>query len=278
MPELMANAVKSCLGQSDKPILAYISPHAPDLLALFNANGVPAYMAPESCAAALGAMTRVARWRPSQTERSREPAVLLDDLPSGSLDEAQAKQLFARFGIQGVKEAVVTRAGEATRAATTFGVPSGQVAARLSIMANDVEAKTGGKPTRFLIQEMVAGGVEMILGLRRDALGTAILLGAGGIQAELFRDTALRFVPPAGVLSRDEALAMAQELKIWPLLDGFRGRPRADVEALVSAIVAFSRMASQLGAKLVEAEINPIFVLPTGQGVRAADGVAILLA
>ena len=66
---------------------------------------------------------------------------------------------------------------------------------------------------------------------------------------------------------------MAQELKTWPLLDGFRGRPKADVDALVEAIVAFSRMAAQLAERLVEAEINPVFVLPPGRVVRAADGV-----
>jgi len=69
---------------------------------------------------------------------------------------------------------------------------------------------------------------------------------------------------------------MAQELKTWPLLNGFRGRPKADVEALVDAIVAFSDMTAQLGDRLVEAEANPVFVLPDGQGVRAADGVVVL--
>jgi acetate---CoA ligase (ADP-forming) len=69
---------------------------------------------------------------------------------------------------------------------------------------------------------------------------------------------------------------MARELKTWPLLDGFRGRPRADIPALVNAIVAFSWMAATLGERLVEAEINPVFVLPAGQGVRAADGVVVL--
>jgi succinyl-CoA synthetase beta subunit len=69
---------------------------------------------------------------------------------------------------------------------------------------------------------------------------------------------------------------LARDLKTWPLLDGFRGRPRADVEALVSTIVAFSQMAAQLGDRLEEAEINPLFVLPQGQGVRAADGVVVL--
>jgi len=125
---------------------------------------------------------------------------------------------------------------------------------------------------------MVSGGTELILGLSRDALGTAILLGMGGVTAELFKDTTLRLLPAQGGLSREEALSMARELKTWPLLDGFRGRPKADVEALVDTIVAFSRMAAQLGDRLVEAEINPVFVLPQGQGVRAADGVAVLAA
>lgn len=150
------------------------------------------------------------------------------------------------------------------------------IGARLTAMASEVEARAGVLPKRFLVQEMVGGGTELILGMHRDALGTAILLGMGGVTAELFKDTGMRLLPPTGGLSRADALAMAQELKTWPLLDGFRGRPLADVDALVSAIVAFSQMAAQLGERLVEAEINPVFVLPQGQGVRAADGVVVL--
>src|SRR5437868_2267081 len=147
---------------------------------------------------------------------------------------------------------------------------------RLIAMAADVEAATGQRPARFLVQEMVSGGTELILGMHRDPLGTAILLGMGGVTAELLKDTTMRLLPPQGGLGREEALSMARELKTWPLLDGFRGRPKADVEALVDAIVAFSQMAAQLGDRLVEAEINPVFVLPQGQGVRAADGVVVL--
>ena len=123
---------------------------------------------------------------------------------------------------------------------------------------------------------MVTGGVEMILGMHRDALGTAILLGMGGVTAELFKDTTMRMLPPAGGLSHTEALGMIHELKTWPLLDGFRGRPKADVAALADAIVAFSGMTAALGEQLVEAEINPVFVLPASQGVRAADGVVVM--
>jgi hypothetical protein len=123
---------------------------------------------------------------------------------------------------------------------------------------------------------MVSGGTELILGMHRDVLGTAILLGMGGVTAELFKDTTMRMLPPEGGLSRQVAGEMVRELKTWPLLDGFRGRPACDVDALVSAIVCFSQMAAALGERLIEAEINPIFVLPQGQGVRAADGVAVL--
>lgn len=69
---------------------------------------------------------------------------------------------------------------------------------------------------------------------------------------------------------------MAQSFKTWPLLDGYRGRPKSDVDALVKAIVTFSEMAAGLGDRLREAEINSLFVPESGQGVKAVDGVVVL--
>lgn len=300
MPELMAGAIEDCLPLSDKPVIAYVSPHAPEVAALLTQRGVPAFAAAESCTVALDGMLRASRWKAPTEAEAEAPPVAADDFPAGSLDEAQAKQLFARFGVPCVREAIVTTPAEAKQAARELGprvvlkILSGeithksdvggvavnltaeQVGARLTTMAQEVEAKAGVRPQRFLVQEMVSGGTELILGMHRDPLGTAILLGMGGITAELFKDTTMRLLPPKGGLSRDEALELARELKTWPLLDGFRGRPKADVEALISAIVAFSRMTAQLGERLVEAEINPVFVLPEGEGVRAADGVVVL--
>jgi acyl-CoA synthetase (NDP forming) len=244
-------------------------------------------------------MLHASRSRAPQPQAAAAP-VPLGDLPAGSLDEAQAKQLFARFGVPCAREIVVEAPADAERAAQELGgrvvlkilsreithksdvggvavnVTPGQIAARLAAMADEVESKAHVRPRRFLVQEMVTGGTELILGMHRDPLGTAILLGMGGVTAELFKDTTMRLLPAQGGLSREEALGMAQELKTWPLLDGFRGRPKADVQALVDAIVAFSAMAAQLGERVVEAEINPVFVLPQGQGVRAADGVLVL--
>jgi acyl-CoA synthetase (NDP forming) len=299
MPELMANAIQDCLPTSDKPVIAYVSPHAPELGALLTRRGVPAFAAPESCTAALRAMLHVGCWKEPGTSGAAQP-VATSDLSAGSLNEAEAKQLFARSGVPCVRETVVATASEAETAARELGpkvvlkilsseithksdvggvavnLTPEQIGARLEAMSDEVAAKAGARPERFLVQEMVGGGTELILGMHRDALGTAILLGMGGVTAELFKDTTMRLLPSHGGLSREDALDLARELKTWPLLDGFRGRPKADVDALVSAIVAFSQMAAQLGERLVEAEINPLFVLPEGQGVRAADGVVVL--
>jgi len=300
MPELLAGAIQDCLPNSDKPVIAYVSPHAPEVGALLTRRGVPAFAAAESCTAALRAMFQAAQPQPRVESSVPSEAVAVDDLPAGSLDEYQAKQLFARFGVPCAGERIVASPAEAEAAARELGgrvvlkilsagithksdvggvavnLDAGHIGARLAAMAAEVETRAGVRPQRYLVQQMVGSGTELILGMHRDALGTAILLGMGGITAELFKDTTMRLLPPGGGLSRADAWAMARQLKTWPLLDGFRGRPKADVEALVTAIVAFSQMAAQLGERLVEAEINPVFVLPQGQGVRAADGVAVL--
>jgi acyl-CoA synthetase (NDP forming) len=302
MPELMAGAIQDCLPLSDKPVIGYVSPHAPEVAAILTRRGVPAFAAPESCAAALAGMLHAACFM--APEEQLQPAtaaeISVSDFPVGSLDEAQAKALFARFGIPVAAEKIISTPAEAQAAAQAFGgravlkilseeithksdvggvavnLTADAIGDRLVAMGNEVGARTGVRPRRFIVQEMVNGGTELILGLHRDALGSAIMLGTGGLAAEIFKDTTVRLLPPTGGLTRDEAMAMAGELIAWPLLDGFRGRPKADIDALAAAIVAFSGMAAQLGERLIEAEINPLFVLPEGEGVRAADGVVVL--
>jgi acyl-CoA synthetase (NDP forming) len=301
MPDLMASAIHDSLPGSDKPLVVFVSPHAPGIASLLNRRGVPAFMAPESCTSALAAMLETAQWKePAARDDGAVASIDFDDLPDGPLNEAQAKNLFARFGVPCVRERIVGNAQEAAAAArelgegkvvlkilsseithksdvggVAVGIAADRVGERLDRMAAEVSERAGVRPEQFLVQEMVEGGAELILGCHRDPLGSAVLLGMGGVTAELLKDTALRMVPPGG-LSRDEALSLVHELRTWPLLDGFRGRKLADVDALVSTIVAFSRMIDALGERLVEAEINPVFVLPKGEGVRAADGVAVL--
>ncbi|CAH0301204.1 hypothetical protein SRABI70_04375 [Pseudomonas sp. Bi70] len=94
----------------------------------------------------------------------------------------------------------------------------------------------------------------------------------GGVTAELFQDTTLRLLP----VNHEQAHEMLRELRTFALLDGFRGRPKGDIEAAVACIVAFSDMAMQLGERLLEAEINPLLVRPAGRGVVALDGLTVI--
>ncbi|HYI71939.1 MAG TPA: acetate--CoA ligase family protein [Skermanella sp.] len=301
-PDLVARPVLDSLSGSDKPLLVYVSPEAPGIVSHLNGQGVPTFTAPESCATALSAMHRAGSRMgagdtagpSSLTSGSGQQA---GDLPSGPLNEIESKRLFAGFGIPVAHETAVSTPEEAQSAAqrmegnivlkvlsrdiahkTEVGgvmvnIKPDDVADRCRAMDVMVKAATTANVEGFLVQEMVTGGVELILGFHRDPqLGPAILLGLGGITTELFKDTAIR-LPPLG---KRDAQAMIDEIKSSQLLKGFRGRPRGDLDALVSAILAFSDMIVVLGDRLVEAEINPLFVLPEGRGVCAADGLVVL--
>ncbi|WP_459618635.1 acetate--CoA ligase family protein [Bordetella sp. 2513F-2] len=296
-PRLAADAIAACLPHTGKPLLAYVSPHAPEVLAHLNRIAVPALAAPESIGTVLHALHQAGR------APVAAPQPIPGDVPAppaqwrGSLDEVRARALFASCGIAGPREAVVHGPEDGARYARELGqpvvvkvvsphithkteaggvaldVPPERVAGEIQAMDRRVRERAGVAPEGFLIQERVQDGVEIILGLRRDAaLGTSLLLGFGGVTAELFRDTSLRLLP----VDRDTVLEMLQALRAWPLLDGYRGRPRADVPALVEAVLRFAQLAQALGDRLVEAEINPLFVLEAGQGVRAVDAVAVL--
>jgi acyl-CoA synthetase (NDP forming) len=302
MPDLMAGAVRDCMQSSDKPVIAYVSPHAPIAGALMTKLGVPAFSQPESCSVALSSMLHanglqgeiIATGSAAKIPSSLDIASL-----HGSLNEHQAKNLFSAFGIPGVREVVVEVANPNLELINGLGdkcvvkilsdaiihktevggvalnVPIAEVRAKLETMAIEVKAKTGSTIEEFLIQEMASGGTEFMVGMHRDPLGTAILVGMGGVTAELFNDTNMRLLSPGKSLSEAEVLEMLQDLKTWPLLNGYRGRPQCDIKALVKAVVQFSVMVAALDDRLVECEINPIFVFPAGHGVKAADGIAV---
>jgi acetate---CoA ligase (ADP-forming) len=298
-PELMANAVAACLPSSSKPIIAYVSPHAPDAARRLNQMGVPAFNTPESCATALLALL-------PKTQLSFNAVAPLSNSPlaSGSHDEHAAKAVFTQAGIPCPREIVVTSAATAMQAAIELGgavalkllsqsithkseaggvavnLNADTIAARFTQMQADVLQHTGQAATRFLVQQMVSGGLEIILGVHRDRIGTAILLGMGGVTAELFNDSALVLLPKRHGQLQALTLATAHHLinrlKTAVLLQGYRGRPIADIDALAQAIVDFSTWVAQIGERLLTAEINPLFVLPKGQGVLAADGVLVI--
>ena len=121
-----------------------------------------------------------------------------------------------------------------------------------------------------LVQEMVKGGIETILGVTNDPLfGPAIMFGLGGIFAEVMKDVSFRLAP----VSTEEALQMIREIRAFPILDGARGRPKADLNELAATIARLSVLALDLESAVAELDINPLFVFPAGKGVKAGDAL-----
>ncbi|MEH2503245.1 acyl-CoA synthetase (NDP forming) [Bradyrhizobium sp. AZCC 1578] len=302
-PEIVGAPLRDCFARTDKPIVTFASPHAPQAIRHLNLSGIPTFATPEACATAFSAMWRMRDKSSPQVSAPTVPAAFGADVQSmlrpGPLNEYESKALFAKFGVPITREVCVATSEKAAPAALNFGgnvaikilsrevlhksdvggvavnIAPGEAGAICMRMAEGFLSATGRKPEGFLVQELVTGGIEMILGFKYDKqLGPSILLGMGGIAAELYKDTAVRLAP----LSRRDAEEMIDELKSAPLLRGFRGRPVADVDALVDAMLAFSSMATSIGKNLLEAEINPLFVLPRGNGVKAGDGVVVVAA
>jgi acetyltransferase len=122
------------------------------------------------------------------------------------------------------------------------------------------------------VQEMVGEGVEGIIGVSCDPqLGPVLLFGSGGVMVEVYNDVALRRCP----ITRSEAQAMIAEVKGARLLQGFRGRPPADLKALEDTLVRVSHLAMHLEEYLAELDINPLLVRPSGQGVKAVDALVV---
>ena len=120
----------------------------------------------------------------------------------------------------------------------------------------------------YLVEEMVTGAVgEVLLGLRRDPVyGVSLTLGMGGVTAEVLADTVTLILP----VTEDEVLVALRRLRLWPLLDGYRGRPKADMAAVAAMAVRLGDL--MMGdAALAEIEINPVLV--KAQGAVAVDAL-----
>ncbi|MEV8547399.1 acetate--CoA ligase family protein [Streptomyces sp. NPDC051572] len=216
--------------------------------------------------------------------------------PGQQLSEHAAKQLLRAYGIRVPREQLVTSAAAAVRAAGLVGYPvvmkaSGAQIAHKTELGLVKVGLTSASQVRdayreltdiaryedvtldgVLVCQMVERGVEMVVGVTQDELfGPTVTVGLGGVLVEVLRDVAVR-VPPFG---EEAARDMLGELRGRPLLDGVRGRPPADLDALVEVILRVQRMALELGDVLAELDINPLMVLPRGQGAVALDALAV---
>ncbi|MEI7297490.1 acetate--CoA ligase family protein [Paraburkholderia tropica] len=270
------------------PLASFVVPEAPEALRRMTEAGVPCFRTPEACADAIAS---------AAARRVPKPRAALSPASGAAtlLDELDAYALLARVGVRhasaravDVDEAVTlpcdlayplavkVLSAQAPHKTDIGGVELGvanaaqlreaiaRIVAKVARHAPQVEVR------RVLAQSMTKGLGEALIGYRRDAqVGPIVMLAAGGIYTELYRDRALRLAP----VTHDEARAMIAEVKGLRALADDRGKARGDLDALARAVVAMSQLATLDGTSVLEAEVNSVMVMPEREGVLAVDAL-----
>jgi acyl-CoA synthetase (NDP forming) len=279
------------------PIAAYLVPEAPEALAALSAVGIPSFHTPEACADAIAAALK----RRVPTHPSSWPSLSRHDAANRDgrlLDELDAYKLIERLGIQCAPSVAVdtnvSRApalpfpypavvkalsAEITHKTEIGGVVldvadgDGLLSAIRQIGESIKQRRPGIRFDRVLVQPMISGIGEVLAGYRVDPdVGPLVMVAAGGVFTEIYRDRSLRLAPVDLATARE----MIAELRGLPLA-GYRGKPKGDLDALARAIVALSQLAVMDEANVSEAEINPLIVRLAGQGVVAVDALVKLM-
>lgn len=264
---------------------------------------IPNYVFPERAVSAIEAMYQYTLWQKKplpkieniQVQKEKVVSLVkkLRQTEHPYLTEEEVKQVLSTYGFRIPKSILATSEIEAVKAAEEIGYP-----VVIKISSPDILHKSdfGGviigiqdaagvrkyfreitqKARRFmpkaeikgvLVQQMVTGGKEVILGMSRDPqFGPLLMFGLGGIYIEVLKDVTFRVAP----IGLDDAKEMIQEIQSFPLLQGVRGEKPADIPAIVDSIVRLSHMVTDF-PEIVEMDINPLIVFPQGEGAIAID-------
>lgn len=268
-----------------------------DTIAQLNGMGFPTVETIDAACSTLAALVRLG----TRGEQGATAATLSSTaaLPQEAFaNEASAKASLAQAGVVVLKEVTAASRDAALAAAREIGFP-----VVLKIVSPDIAHKTevGGvvvglrseaqlldeydrllarvaqkapqaRIAGVLVAQMAQGGIELILGTKKDPVfGPVVMVGLGGIFAEVLRDVALQIAP----VSEAQATQMLRSLKAFPLLDGARGRAKADVAAAARAVAALSQFAAQHADVVAEIDINPLVVMDQGQGAFALDALLV---
>ncbi|ETR78771.1 6-carboxyhexanoate--CoA ligase [Afipia sp. P52-10] len=269
-----------------------------DAVAELHAMGFPTVDGIDACCNTLASLAKL-----GQASRSAaEPVPAVAPAAPLSADafrhEFGAKRALAAVGIPVLPEQLVTDADAAVHAAEALGFPvvmkiaskdlphktevggvkvgltsAQEVRAAYDEMRRTVAAKAPAAVVDgVLIAPMAKGVAELILGTTTDPIfGPVVMVGLGGIFAEIIQDTAVQTAP----VSEPQAASMLRSLKAFPVLNGARGRPPADLEAAAQAVAALSRFAAAHADAVSEIDINPLLLMPKGQGAVALDALLV---
>lgn len=277
---------------------------------LLEQSQIPLFYSTEKYFRAVQALVAWHRYRRRSAARAPESARRLPEVDAagarrflagkdGALDEIESRRLLAFYGIPVSREALVSDVETAVAAAREIGYP-----VVLKVVSPDVPHKTDAGGVRVaiaddialeiaygeilsqvraahptarirgvLVQEMVTGAREMIVGISRDAqFGPVVTCGAGGVLVEVLRDVTRRVAP----LGADDAREMIAGLKAARMLERFRGQPPADVAALADVLLRIARLAVDLEDRIAEIDLNPVMVRDEGAGASAVDALVVL--
>jgi acyl-CoA synthetase (NDP forming) len=304
-PELAVQPIVDARA-AEKPLAAFLVPDAPQALAQLAQAGVPAFRTPEACADAIAAALRRRAPRP-MIARARAAASSSYDSKKGVdgrdrpghdkhgrvLDELEAGAVLDRLGIARAPalafDAAIMHAPDlpfpypvavkALSAAIAHKTDVGGVALGIQDgvalieavrrIRQDVAERAGTRLDRVLVQPMISGIGEVLVGYRVDPdVGPLVMVAAGGVMTEIYADRSLRLAP----VDLGVAQEMIADVKGLRVLAGYRGKPAGDLDALAHAIVALSRLAHDHA--IAEAEINPLIV--KHDGVVAVDALVKL--
>jgi acyl-CoA synthetase (NDP forming) len=278
-------------------LLVIISQGPADAVAEINALGIPVFPSIPAAATGLAGLVRLGQLTTLPTASAYTGPVDAVDA-AVFRNEFHAKKALAAAGISVPREEIVSSVDDAVRSARAAGYP-----VVLKIASEDIAHKTeiGGVALNLqedeavrrayerlmdnarrhapharldgvLVAPMASGGVELIAGVSRDPVfGPVVMVGFGGIYAEILKDVAVQVAP----VSQEEALRMIRSLRMFPLLDGPRGQPKADVAAAARTVAMLSEFACRHAADVAEIDMNPILVRPRGEGVLVLDALMV---
>ncbi|NLX13380.1 MAG: acetate--CoA ligase family protein, partial [Phycisphaerales bacterium] len=295
----------------NKPILACFM-GAVDVYAgmeRLRSGGVPAYTFPEDAMRALAAKGKFAKWtqtpirgyRSFDVNRPALEKLFKEERQAGrsQLVEVKALQAFETYGFPLVPYKLATSADEAVAAAENMGYPvvlkiagpkilhktdvggvklnlrdADSIRGGFEAMIASVKDKMGPDVEIWgvLVQKMLPPGKEIILGMSRDPrFGPLLMFGLGGIYTEALRDVSFRLAP----IRENVATEMIKDIRSYRLLEGVRGEPPSDLEAIADCLLRLSQLVTE-NACIKEIDINPLIVYPNGKGAVAADARIIL--
>ncbi|NYE23148.1 acetate--CoA ligase family protein [Pigmentiphaga litoralis] len=302
-----AEVFRKVARDTDKPIVVFSSAPASevgDALRILDEARIPVFASPSRAARALAVL---ATYRERQLSIAADTGARLDDAavvidPSlaailgagGALSEAQSKALLEAAGVPVTKDIIVQDARAAELDSASFpvvvkivsqdiphktevgGVKVGiadraaLTAAIDEVLGNARQHVPDARIDGVLVAPMIRGGFELIAGVVNDEVfGPVVVVGAGGIYAELLKDTSCRLAP----FGIDTARQMLDELQCRPILNGARGKPPLDVDAAARVLASLSQFAWATRDDVMEVDINPLFVLE--HGVMAADALVV---